>query len=251
MANNSVSLEAPAPRAQANISRDLEVMGAADNYYQWMLDEIRPHLGSRVLECGSGRGTLTARLLELRLDRVVASDFDEDYLPGLRAICSGRDSAAVILLDLEQPAESSIDRLKAEKIDSIVMINVLEHISSDERCLASLARALPSGGRIIVFAPAFPLLFSALDESYGHYRRYTKRMMRRLAERVGMRTTAMHYVNFPGFFAWLILYKLFRGTQLGNNSVSIFNRLTPMVRKVESVFRPPLGLSVVTVFEKR
>ena len=231
------------------VTRDLEVMAAAEHYYEWILEEIGPFLGRRILECGSGTGTLTGRLLALGADAILASDVDEAHLAGLRERCRWHPSADTIRLDLEDPGPA-LDAIRSARIDSIVMVNVLEHIADDGACLRSLADALPRGGRIILFCPAFQALFSELDREYGHYRRYSKTAMMALGRRVGLPIVAMHYVNVPGFFAWLLLHRMLRWRGLDRGSVSIFNRLAPLARRCESLFRPPVGLSIVTVFDK-
>lgn len=235
---------------QANVTRDLDVMGSAEEYYRWIFTEIEPSLGSRVLEVGSGRGTLTRLLLAADFDKVIATDFDEAFLPGLEEVCRPHPNAEVMQLDLERPAPATLERIQAARIDSVVMINVLEHISDDVRCLEALAWTLPEGGRIVVFCPAFQWLFAPLDESYGHYRRYSKRDMITLGHRARLEIGEMHYVNLPGFFAWLLLYKVLRGRNLGTRSVSLFNSMVPVVRRLEARVRPPFGSSILAVFSK-
>jgi SAM-dependent methyltransferase len=232
------------------VSRDLEVMGAATQYYDWILAELRPFLGRRVLETGSGHGNLTKRLFDLGLDRVAATDFDERFLVELRALCEGRENADVLRLDLQNPSAEALEYVRTSRIDSVIMVNVLEHIDDDGRCLDQLGRALLPGGRILVFGPAFQMLYAPLDRIYGHFRRYHKRDMRALATRAGLRLRETHYVNLPGFFAWFVLYKLRRARGLDSTSVSVFNAMIPVIRRLESRFRPPIGLSIFAVFEK-
>lgn len=236
--------------SQANVTRDLDVMGSAEEYYRWIFAEIEPSIGERVLEVGSGRGTLTRLLLAANLEQLVATDFDEALLPGLEDICRAHPGAEVMHLDLERPAQATLQRIRAARIDSVVMVNVLEHISDDVRCLEELAATLQEGGRIVVFCPAFQWLFTPLDESYGHYRRYNKQDMIALGHRTKLDVGEMHYVNMPGFFAWLLLYKLLRGRRLRTGSVSIFNAMVPLVRRIEARVRPPFGSSILAVFTK-
>jgi SAM-dependent methyltransferase len=225
-------------------------MGQADAYYDWMLAEVRPWLGRRVLEVGSGRGTLTRRLLGLPLDWFVASDYDPDFLGPLRELCRRHQNAGVLHLDLETRSAVSADAVRAAGIDTVIMINVLEHIADDAACLGFLRDALPPGGRIIVFAPAFQSLYAPLDKLYGHYRRYGRSDVAALARQAGLELEERHYVNAPGFFAWALLYKVLGGRGLGSASVSAFNTLLPAIRWVESRVRPPFGLSITAVFRK-
>jgi SAM-dependent methyltransferase len=234
--------------SHVHVSRDLDVMAAAAHYYDWIFDEIRPWLGSRVLECGAGTGTLTRRLLPLTLARLVVSDVDATFLSHLATLCQNR--ADVIVLDVEHPSGADVDRLRQSGIDTIVLVNVLEHVSDDAASVSVLARALPPGGRIVVFAPACPFLYSPLDRLYGHHRRYDRTRMRRVAAAAGLRVAALHYVNVGGMVAWLILHTWLRQTALVAGSVRVFDWIAPIARRIESRVRPPVGLSLLAVFAK-
>src|SRR3954452_7744006 len=148
--------------AEAAINVGLTRNAEAANYQTWLYDLAAPHLGATCLEIGSGRGDLTAHLAQGRT--LVATDVSEQFVGLLEDRFAGTSNVSVAQLDMDtfEPHE---------QYDSIVMMNVLEHIEDDEAALKTLRRALNPGGRIVLYVPAFMLLYSDFDREIGHYRR--------------------------------------------------------------------------------
>jgi len=236
---------------RSNIARDLETIRSADNYYNWIFSEIRPFLGSRILECGAGIGSITSKFLNCRFDKLIATDYDAIYIPFLEEICSHYPSAMAMILDLDNLTKDQLNFISSSQINTIVMINVLEHIKNDQDCIRKLCSAMDAGSRIILFCPAFNLLYSKLDESYGHYRRYDENSLKLMVQGTDLDVSFTRYYNIAGFFAWILLHKILRITDLNEHSVYFFNKLIPLLRGFESMFNPSFGLSVLSVFVKK
>jgi SAM-dependent methyltransferase len=225
--------------AEATMNVGLERAATADNYLGWLYDLAQPHLGATCLELGSGRGDLTERLAHGRtLD---ASDVSEQFVGLLEQRFEGADNVNVLLVD--------VGSLALERhYDSIVMMNVLEHIEDDAEALSTLRKSLNPGGRLVVYVPAFMLLYSDFDREIGHYRRYRKTELRGLFEHSGYRVIEARYVNLLGAFGWFIYCRVLGRKSSDQLTVSACDRVViPMMRWVERRVSPPFGLSLLVV----
>src|SRR6266540_6060231 len=153
------------PRDQVGAAT-LERLAAAPNYNRWMFDRLRPWIGQHVLEVGSGIGNLSAFLQDRQ--RVVLTDTEPWYLERLRDRFRGHANVEVARLYL--PVLDGA--LAAERFDTVICLNVLEHVEHDRASLAVLRRLLTPGGRLVLLVPALRALYGTLDHALGHHRRY-------------------------------------------------------------------------------
>src|SRR5689334_6303805 len=120
---------------------------AAPHYRAWQIDLVRPHLGRSAMEIGAGMGHFSAELAKLRLDRLVLADTEKYALQGLRQRYAGRDDIEVAELELPGPVNIGAP------LDSIVAMNVIEHIDDDVAAMRDLSAALVPGGRLVIWVP--------------------------------------------------------------------------------------------------
>ncbi len=125
-----------------------------------------------MLEIGAGAGNLSRFLLDK--DAVILTDYESEYLHLLRRRFGTYENVQIRQLDLNTFTAAD---LAGDRIDSVVCLNVLEHIEDDRRVLAELYRAIEPGGVVVVLVPAHPALNSDLDRNLGHYRRYTRELL--------------------------------------------------------------------------
>lgn len=210
---------------------------------------LAPWCGRVVLECGAGSGHVTTRLIALQGPRVVASEIEPAYLPALRDLCRP-PHAGPYQLDLEHLDDASLSIIRQEGTDTILMVNVLEHIVDDHACVRDLASALPVGGRILIMVPAHPALFSRLDAIYGHHRRYRRADLTRLTTGTNLRLRFARSMNLPGALAWWALHRVLGRTALTPAGTRIFNHLVPAIAACERLVPPPFGQSLVAVLER-
>lgn len=211
----------------------------APNYLGWIAQLIRPHLGESVLEVGAGLGSITDLYADGR--RVTATDVSADCVASMRRRFAGRPNVSVDELDLR----AGDDQLGT--FDSVVLINVLEHIEDDVAALTVLARKLNPGGRIIVYVPALNGLYGAWDRLVGHFRRYSKWRMRALAAEAGLEVEELRYVNALAIPAW-IAFSRTEVKQTQARSVSLWDRAgVPLTRALERYVEPPVGLNLLAV----
>src|SRR5690349_21720540 len=159
----------PAQTADTVGAATLERMAAAPRFNRWMFARLRPWIGRRVLEIGAGIGNMSVLLLDhAAVDRVVLTDTEPYYLSRLRERFAGR--AQVAVAELRLPARDP--RLVAERLDTVVCLNVLEHIEQDGAALGAMRDLLQPGGRLVLLVPSLRALYGTLDEALGHFRRY-------------------------------------------------------------------------------
>ena len=225
--------------------RDLEAMGAAENYYDWLLEEIRPFIGDFTAEVGAGRGNFSRFLLKTDLKRLAAFEPSENMFAILQE--EFKDDPRL------RPVNACFDDDNKDgpgQFDSVVYINVLEHIEDDAGELAEVYGQLKPKGYLIVLVPALSFLYSAYDRQLGHYRRYHKSELIDKARTVGFKTVRADYLDFLGIIPWYVAFTLMHKSMSGV-SVRLYDRLCiPAVRFVEQIVRPPIGKNLLLVAEK-
>ncbi len=226
----------------ATLASSLDSLDDAINYRNWIIAMAQPYLAGPILELGAGHGTFTEILVENGSVHALEPD-PQSHDRLVRRF--GADARVTVY-------ESKIEGLAAEpRFGSAVMINVLEHIADDDKVLFEVHERLERGGYLVVFVPAFEVLFSRFDSMLGHVRRYRKPALMTLAEGASFEIAESRYVNLPGFFSWLILVRLLRQVPTGTTTVKIFDRMiVPVVRALESRVRPPFGQSILLVARK-
>lgn len=221
----------------------------ADNYHRWLYHLVAPHLGRRVLECGAGNGIMTAYLASSPVERVWAVDIDPLCLEPLR---ERLDPGRVTLEAFDIASEAFSEAFAGRGIDTVVIVNVLEHMADDSATLRALARVLVPSGRLLVFVPAFPCLFGGMDRAAGHHRRYTRRSLAAGLREAGFMPRRVRYVNPLGFLGWWVTNRLMRVQDLDapvvNSQISLFDRFgLPVSRLLQPLTSMWLGQSVFAV----
>ena len=224
---------------------DQQRMTQAKRYFDWQSDLSKAQLGRRVLEVGCGLGNFTERLLDREL--VLGIDIDPQCVRHHQARFAGQPQVRSRVLDALDPA---FLELRHEGIDSIVCLNVLEHIEQDRTVLERMQEVLPSGGRVVLMIPAFMALYGPIDRHLGHYRRYTRAGLTETAMRAGLRPRQLHYMNSVGFFGWWLNSKMQRQQQSEAQIATFDNYVVPVMARVEGWVRPPFGQSLFAVLEK-
>jgi SAM-dependent methyltransferase len=228
--------------------RTLEVFADTPRLNRWIHSKFAPHIRGDVLEVGSGIGNLSRLIVENAspTDRIVLTDMESHYLETLSATFASDRRVTVARYDLDQSPSPAI---ASSEFDTIVAVNVVEHIRDDGALAGALAGLLRPGGRLVLYVPACPFAYGSLDRALGHYRRYTPNALEELLRAAGLEPQRPRYMNLFGLFGWLLNGRLFRRKQLSPFQISVFERLMPLFR-VEDWFRVPLGLGLHTVATK-
>ena len=212
----------------------------APRYNSWLLERIRPFLGTDVLEIGAGIGTFTLTLAQTpNVRRVVALEPDKDLAGTLVERTKGVRNIEV----LQKPVEQLTPELVGGAVDSVICFNVLEHIQDDRTALVRTAQCLRPGGSLFLLSPAHALLFGEVDRAVHHQRRYGKAALARLLGDTGFVVETIRYVNPVGALGWLVSSRLLKVRDIPSSSLRIYEHLVPALKLLDRV-PMPFGLSV-------
>ena len=221
-------------------SQILGRLNRAPRFTKWMADVIRPFVGEKVLEIGAGTGNLTVQLIPRRL--YWASDINPLYLTYLENVGLNRPYMRVGYTD----GEKGESYPREERFDTVICLNVVEHLTDDLAALNNIRSVLEDSGRAIVLVPCGPWLFGALDEVLGHHRRYTRKQLTGLVERAGFHLERLLEFNRIGVIAWWLNGSLLRRRNFGLWQIKMLNLLTPLFRVMDNFLPlPPLSLIAV------
>ena len=210
-------------------------------YNRTMFDLFAPCLGRRVLEIGAGAGNLSRFLLDR--DYVILTDFETEYLHLLRRRFGTYENVQIRHLDLDTFTAGD---LAGDAIDSVVCLNVLEHVENDRRVLAELYKAIEPGGIVVVLVPAHPELYSELDRNLGHHRRYTEQMLIERFREAGFVVEKSRYFNWVGAVGWYLFGRVLRRGHITKAATRGY-RLASSLRGLEERFPFGFGLSTIVV----
>ncbi|XVQ11870.1 class I SAM-dependent methyltransferase [Spirillospora sp. CA-255316] len=213
----------------------------ARNYRKYEYETVAPYVGRSLLEIGSGLGHFSEQFAG-RLDYLAVSDNDPYCVGELRKRYADNDDVEV--LDLELPAEVGI----RQKVDTVVMMNVLEHIKDDTQALRDLAAVTKPGGRIVIWVPGYMQLYGDFDRKVGHVTRYTPATLAASVREAGLLPEVLKPINFLGGIAWWVAVRRGSVGYPDPRLVKIYDRtVVPLTRGIERVVRPPFGQTVFCV----
>jgi glycosyltransferase involved in cell wall biosynthesis len=223
----------------------LASISKAQRFNKWMADiAVRPYLGHRVLEIGAGIGNMTIQLLPR--ERYVASDYDDLHLEVLNGLTHHATNLSACRIDAQNP-----DDFKALRngVDTIVCLNVLEHIPDSRAALKNMFETLEPGGRVIILVPQGMWLFSPLDKALDHVKRYSPEGLREALATSGFEVEKVFNFNRIGVVGWALNGKLLGRKQMAKYQLKMFDSLVWLWRRVDWLF-PWHGLSIVGVARK-
>jgi SAM-dependent methyltransferase len=226
---------------------ELELLAEMPNYYGWIMETLAPFVRGNVIEYGAGTGTISQRLTTLA-DKLVLVEPSADLAAVLRAMFRDDPKVMVINESLEQHAL----RIGAATVDTVVMVNVLEHVEDDRQALAQLFRILQPGGHLLIFVPALQKLMSKLDLMFGHFRRYHRTDLVQKVAQAGGEAELCRYFDFLGILPWFFLNKLMGATTFNPQLAHIHDKfVVPISRTAERAISPPIGKNIILVARKQ
>jgi SAM-dependent methyltransferase len=229
---------------------NLAVIGKMTNYCRWIFDIMSPYLGAHVLEAGCGNGNLSSLITEHpTVKRYVGIELAAERCSFVRNALKPREGQSIEILnmDLEGPG---LECLASDPFDTIVCLNVLEHIQDDQRLLMTFHEILEPGGRVLLLAPAFQWLFGSIDEAVQHCRRYSRGELSGKLLRAGLKPLRVEFFNCFGILGWYWHGKVRRFVVHPPEDIRRWDRLVPALRLFERVLPVPFGLSIAAIAEK-
>jgi glycosyltransferase involved in cell wall biosynthesis len=223
----------------------LSSISKATKHHRWILDQVKPFLGQRLLEAGPGIGNLTGMLLNRT--RLLLVENDPLYVSMLKQRFSLRSSVQVDHADLTNPKNFSI--WEKERLDTVLCSNVLEYLEPDEDVLRGFCQTLTPGGHCVVVVPAEQWLYNPMDKALGHCRRYTQEELRQKMTTAGFEVVLAKQFGRLGALSWAISGHMLRHREPGPKQMIWSNRLLPLAKLLEYVL-PMRGMSLMMVGRK-
>ncbi len=215
---------------------------ALTNHTRRIAELCAPHLGAHIVDVGAGFGAITEHLAAGRT--LVALDPADDCRNALEKRFAEWSNVTVRIGDIE-----ALD--PEDQFESIVMINVLEHILDDAGALRSLATHLTPAGTIVVYVPAYNFLYTNWDRAVGHQRRYSKARLSGVIESAGLHVSHIRYVNALALPAWMITGPLTTRADSLRTSLDIWDRYgVPISRWIEDRVELPFGLNLIAAINR-
>lgn len=216
----------------------LDLLKEARNYNRWLTDQViaaKPPQAATVADLGAGRGTF-AELLRSR---------------GLEVSCIEPDPEnQAILRQLGFPVRATTDEYEPESLDYVYTLNVLEHVPHDEALVRAVFSRLRRDGRLFIFVPAFPCLWSRLDDHVEHQRRYRRAPLVAMLRQIGFILERSRYADSLGFFAaWL--FGRNAAMEISPRSLWLYDRLLfPVSAFLDPILGHFFGKNLVVVCRK-
>lgn len=215
------------------------------NYYAWTYGVFRSYLSGDVLELGCGAGLGIATYLD-RVQRIFAVDYNEDLLRRVQASLP-KDRIQTVQADLA----GDWTKLKGISVDTVIIMDVLEHFEDDLELLRKTTQLLKPGGHIVIKVPGQSSMYSPMDQASGHFRRYDPDDIEAMASKLGLRVLELKHINRLGGLGYRIKNR--QSTNFSGSfthlQLRIINHILPLVRLFDVLPGLP-GLSLVAVFAR-
>ncbi len=231
----------------AYVGSELDLFVRATNWKQYVRARIEKFLGPNVLEIGAGFGGTTQALATAAHERWLCVEPDGTLADRLRA--SIGDGILPAYCAVQEGTITDVPR--GEEFDSILYMDVLEHIEDDAAEVERAAARLAPGGHLIVLSPAHPWLYTEFDRALGHFRRYTKRTLARLGT-PALELTRLEYLDSVGLLASLANRVLLRQSMPTARQVAVWDKaLVPASKWIDPLTCHCVGKSVLGVWRRR
>lgn len=234
------------PDAAAYVGQELHLFAEAVVWKRYWARHVRRYLGRRVLEVGTGIGGSTRALCDGSRELWLGLEPD----PGMAANLREAQARGEFPACCEFRQGTVADLRPDESFDSVLYIDVLEHIRADSEEVERSCAHLASGGHLVVVAPAHQSLYTEFDRAIGHYRRYDRRSLRSLTP-AGMQVRESKYLDAVGLLASAGNRLLLRSSMPSQRQIWLWDRVfVRLSRWVDPILGYSVGKSVVQVWQR-
>lgn len=219
---------------------NLDIMERASNYRRWFLTIFQPYLRGDVVEIGAGIGSNASVTLPW-CDALELVEPAPKFVARMQERFLAEPKATI------HPCmeEEFYARKPGVMFDAVLMVSFLEHMQDDVGVLQRAAGSLRSGGHLLLFVPALPMLFNQMDARYGHYRRYTMKDLKERVAASGLEIVSGRYMDFFGILPWW-LGKWTGADSINPGALYWYDRyIVPVARLLEAgAWWPPVGKNI-------
>lgn len=221
----------------------------AQNYHKWLFSVFAEYIRGSVLEIGMGYGQYTPWIAQ-KSDRLTCVDIDPSVLGAIPV-----SDAITIEGKQADLGANDFPATLGQGFDTVICLNVLEHINDDKNAVKNIFTVLSPGGRAFILVPAHQCLYGPLDKLAGHVKRYSRETLQALVEQSGLKVEKSGYLNPIGGAGWWLNAKLCKPCTLSDDSVNaqivFFDRyLLPVSRLINPLFSRFFGQSTWIVARK-
>lgn len=228
--------------------KNLEIASDAENFNNWMFEEVSSKLKGEILEVGSGIGTFSEKIIRnFPKSEITLTDISQEYIHQLRNRFKEKN---ITIQKLDLNVVEHYEKIGFEKFDSIIALNVLEHVKNDEFALEQLYKMLRKGGNLILLIPCHKFLYNVIDSSIGHYRRYTKKDLEKKISKTKFKLEKIFYFNMIGILGWYVNGNICKKTNVNDTAFKIFDKFIPCIKKTEKVLGKKIGISIICYLKK-
>lgn len=233
-------------------SKHLSKVKKAQNFTDWMYQEIKPFLFGNILEVGSGIGTYSEKVVkDFPGSEIILSDIDKEYVDSLKRKFGSKKNVSAVKLDLNSDTDFQKLKNHREKINCIYALNVLEHVKDDIKALNEIYDLLEPGGKLIILVPAHKFLFNCIDKGVGHYRRYTRKEVVKKIAKTQFKIEKIFFFNSLSILGWYVNGNILKKSIVSEEAIDFFNKLVPCLSFVEkNLFRKRIGISLIFILKK-
>jgi SAM-dependent methyltransferase len=211
-------------------------------YDRYVFAQIRPFLKGAICEVGSGTGRFTQFLAGFP-DVTAVEPVGALHIAAVQRMAY-QVNISHVCCKLEECPNHEV---QAGAYNSVLAVNLLEHIRHDITALEIMGELLAEAGHLIVVAPAGPALHGRLDRSLGRLRRYSRGLLADAFEQAGLQVTRHFYLNLPGLLAWWWMGRVLRRDRVSGRLAALADRCAPILPTIDSITRSPIGLSLVMI----
>lgn len=237
--------------SQKELSENLNRWAYINRYSTWMYHTYEKYIGSKVFDVGAGMG----RMVEYYIDSVEEAVATDIFHSQVNFMNQRFKEYPYFHADFVNILEDDLTKYK-ERFDTVICINVLEHLSDDYKAVANMRTLLLSGGRIILLVPAFSKLYCQMDKNVSHYRRYDPGRLEDIAEKNELRVIQHKYFNRLGIIPyWMKGKKKLKedesfSSSLNQSSGKMYNIASAILEPIEKWIPPKKGISEIIILQK-
>jgi SAM-dependent methyltransferase len=218
-----------------------QLLSGADNYNRWIYSQIAPFLGQRILDVGCAIGNITQFYVDREL--VIGVDVVPEELDVARTRFADKNYEAYHI----DVSSDALLQFRDRNLDTAVCLNVLEHVEDDVHALKNMSDTLAPESRICLLVPVNKWLYGPMDAIDHHFRRYTKSELNEKVREAGLTVEHQNYFNLLGIPSWFFTNRILGRSMAAPVQYSVYDALVPLLSRLERVFPPPAGLSLVTI----